>query len=150
MCARIRNGPGGVATTPRGPAHSLKEDCGHHESSAPSAPRSPRRRNPRTRYLLRMRHDHQDAHGSPPQRGACLQGPDVLPVVQPTLFHPGGPMVLLGEDGQPIDHLNKIRGPLRPPILPRLDNYIHRAAQRWSSRKPRASFYARAYQSAWS
>ena len=36
--------------------------------------------------------------------GARLQGADVLRAVQPSLLHPGRPMVLFGEDGQPIDH----------------------------------------------
>jgi hypothetical protein len=69
-----------------------------HYCSAPSAPRSPRR-NPRVRHLLRMRHDHQDAHRTPPQRGARLQGADVLRGVQPALPDPRRAMVGLGENG---------------------------------------------------
>jgi hypothetical protein len=88
-----------VLVTPRSLAHSLKEDCGHQESSAPSAPRSPRKRNPRARTVFQMRHDHQDAHRASPQRGTRLRGADVLPAVQPSLLHPGRPLVLLGEDG---------------------------------------------------
>ena len=47
---------------------------------------------------------HQDAYRASSQGGARLRGTDVLPVVQPSLLHPGRAMVLLGEDGQPIDH----------------------------------------------
>jgi hypothetical protein len=39
--------------------------------------------------VLRVWHDHEDADRTPPQRGVRLQGTDVLPVVQPSLLHPG-------------------------------------------------------------
>ncbi len=51
-----------------------------HYCSASSAPRSPRR-NPRVRHLLRMLHDHQGAHRTPPQSRAWLQRADVLPAL---------------------------------------------------------------------
>jgi hypothetical protein len=40
---------------------------------------------------------------APPQRGARLQGADVLPVVQSSLLHARYPIVLPGEDGYLIE-----------------------------------------------
>ena len=56
-----------------------------------------------SRGLTGVENNHQDAQRFPTRRGTRLRGADVLPVVQPSLFRPGLPMVGPGENGEPID-----------------------------------------------
>jgi hypothetical protein len=57
---------------------------------------------PASEATLPRPHEHQDAHRASPQRGALLQGGDVLPVVQPALsVNPFGEVLEAPEFGAP-------------------------------------------------
>ncbi len=68
--------------------------CDEQKSSATTTTNH----HPREGHLLRMRHDHQDAHGPDPQRQG-LRGANVLSVVQPAFPHAGYALLELGAVG---------------------------------------------------